>query len=221
MNMPETVTALPEQVPQHLCYLSSKCDALAEKIVAQLPRSNWSDVASNLCIYIGGELKEMSRLYPDSVRGLAWCTRNLFEVNLVVRYVLASEDNLRTWLGQILQDEREWIEGALSFAGSGNDDLRQKCQHRLTELKRLALKHKLDFSKPFRVPALAKDTGTQEEYDALYKLLSKYVHPSSLWINAWHSQTPDLDWLNVFIARAQVYAGDSISRLAAACELQA
>jgi len=63
--------------------------------------------------------------------------------------------------------------------------------------------------------------GMEDEYIGLYKLFSKYVHPSSLLINGWYSQKPDLSWLDVFLVKAQIYAGDAIYRLSAACGLPA
>jgi Family of unknown function (DUF5677) len=216
-----TVPASPKAVPGHLADLSSKCVALANRIRERLPRSDQSIALANFCMYVGGELKQMSRFYPDNVPGLVWCARNLFEVNLIVRYVLASEGNFRTWLGQALQDEKEYIEGALAVAEQGSEQLQVQLRSRLAELDKLALRHQLDFSKAFRVPSLAKDLGMEAEYTGLYKLFSKYVHPSSLLINGWYSQKPDVAWLDVFLVKAQIYAGDAVSRLSAACGLPA
>lgn len=215
-----TVPASPQDVPAHLADLSSKCVALANRIMEEIPRSDRSIVLVNFCKYIGGELKQMSGFYPENVPGLVWATRNIFEVNLIVRYVLASEENFRAWLGQTLQDEKEYIEGALAVAEEGSEDFQARLKGRLTELDKLASRHALDFSKPLRVSSLAKDVGGEAEYLGLYKLFSKYVHPSSLLINGWYSQKPDVAWLDIFLVKAQIYAGDALCRLSAACGLR-
>jgi len=214
-----TVPASPKDVPAHLANLSSKCAALANRITEQTPRSDRSIALANFCKYVGGELTQMSGFYPGNVPGMVWATRNIFEVNLIIRYVLGSEANFRAWLGQTLQDEKEYIEGVLAVAEEGSEESLAQLQARLAELGKLALRHQLEFSKPFRVPSLAKDVGSESEYIGLYKLFSKYVHPSSLLINGWYSQKPDVSWLDVFLVKAQIYAGDSIHRLSAACGL--
>jgi hypothetical protein len=212
-----TAPASPQNVPAHLADLSSKCAALANRITEQIPRSDLSIALANFCKYVGGELTQMSRFYPENVPGLVWATRNIFETNLIIRHVLASDDSFRAWLGQALQDEKDYIEGALAFAEQGSEEFQSLLRARLTSLNELALKHELDFSKPFRVPSLAKEVGMEDEYIGLYKLFSKYVHPSSLLINRWYSQKPDLSWLDVFLVKAQMYAGDAIYRLSTAC----
>ena len=158
-----TVPASPKGVPGHLAELSYKCVALANGIRERLPRSDKSIALANFCIYVGGELEQMFRFYPDNVPGLVWCARNLFEVNLIVRYVLASDGNFRTWLGQALQDEKEYIEGALAVAEQGSEQFQAQLRSRLAELDKLASRHELDFSKSFRVPSLAKDLGMVPE----------------------------------------------------------
>lgn len=214
-----TVPASPQDVPAHLADLSSKCVALANRITEETPRNDRSIALANFCKYIGGELKQMSGFYPGNVPGLVWATRNIFEVDLIIHYVLESEDNFRVWLGQTLQDEKEYIEGALAVVEEGSEVFQAQLRGRLAELGKLALRHNLDFSKPFRVPSLAKDVGREAEYTGLYKLFSKYVHPSSILINGWYSQKPDVSWLDIFLVKAQIYAGDAILRISAACGL--
>jgi hypothetical protein len=34
-------------------------------------------------------------------------------------------------------------------------------------------------------------------------------------MNEWYSQKPDVDWLDVFLIKAQIYAGDAIGSWAA------
>jgi hypothetical protein len=74
-----TAPASPQNVPAHLADLSSKCAALANRITGQIPRSDVSTALANFCKYVGGELTQMSRFYPENVLGLVWATRNIFE----------------------------------------------------------------------------------------------------------------------------------------------
>jgi hypothetical protein len=53
----------------------------------------------------------MSGFYPTNTAGLAWSTRNLFEINLTIRHVLLSNDNFLDWLGRELRDHKNFIAG--------------------------------------------------------------------------------------------------------------
>ena len=202
--------------------LSARCIALANQIKERVARTDRTVALANFCSYIGGELRQASAFYPSNVPGMAWAARNLFEVNLTVRHVLASDDNFRAWLGQTLQDEKEFIEGLLSVSSEQpNHAAESQLRNRLNKLDDMAARHNLDFSKPFRAEKMSKSLGMHDEYVGLYKLFSKYVHPSSLLINAWYGQKPQSVWLDIFLVKAQMYAGDTVQRVANACDLQA
>jgi hypothetical protein len=194
--------------------------ALERRVTGTLPRSDKSIALSNFCSYISGELRTMSGFYPSNTAGLAWVTRNLFECNLTIRYVLLSDPNFLNWLGQALRDEKDFIDGVLSTSGdSQNVAARSALEERLRQLEDMAKRHSLTFTKPFRASEIAKELGLLAEYNGLYKLFSKYVHPSSLLVNSWHKQMPGKDWSDIFLVKAQTYSGDSINRIMAACGL--
>lgn len=212
------MTKSPLEIREHLLNLSGKASALQRRITESLSRSDKTVALSNFCSYISGELRNMSGFYPANTAGLAWSTRNLFETNLTIRHVLLSNDNFLDWLGQALSDEKDFIDGVLSTSGeSQNADAKSFLEARLEQLHGMAQRHGLEFSKPFRVQDIAKGLGMLDEYTQTYKLFSKYVHPSSLLVNAWHRQTPEKNWNDIFLVKAQTYAGDSIHRVMEAC----
>jgi hypothetical protein len=212
------MTRSPLEIREHLLDLSGKASALERRITESLSRSDKTVALSNFCSYISGELKNMSGFYPANTAGLAWSTRNLFEVNLTIRHVLLSNDNFLDWLGQALHDEKDFIDGVLSTSReSQNADAKNFLKARLKQLHGMAQRHELEFSKPFRVQDIAKGLGMLDEYAETYRLFSKYVHPSSLLVNAWHRQTAEKTWNDIFLVKAQTYAGDSIHRVMEAC----
>lgn len=78
----------PEEVPKHLRGLAQKVRQLLVSIGSSISRSNERDAVTNLAKRTAAELEQLASFYPSSIEGVAWCTRNLFEVNLVLRYVL-------------------------------------------------------------------------------------------------------------------------------------
>jgi len=210
-----------EEIQKHLLKLSEKALALGHRITETIERSDKSIALSNFCSYISGELRQASTFYPGNISGLAWVTRNLFETNLTIRHVLTSDSNFSDWLGQALRDEKDFIDGVLSVAtDTRNSAAETQLRARLAKLQDMAQRHGLEFSKPFRVSDIAKPLGLLDEYNSLYKLFSKYVHPSSLLINSWHQQAPDANWTNIFLSKSQLYSGDSIYRIGGSCGFQ-
>jgi Family of unknown function (DUF5677) len=211
-----------EAVPAHLARLAERCGSVAQRIRESAVRSDRSLAFENFCHYAAGELRHVSNFYPTDVAGLAWASRNLFELNLIVRHVLGSEENLWLWLGQSLNDEREFVEGVLSLpVESELVEHRRTLEKRIASLTEMAERHSLKFSKPFRMRDLAQHFGQLDEYSSLFKLFSKYVHPSSLVINAYARRTPEDGWLNIFLIKSQFYAGDTIGRISEAFGLNA
>lgn len=203
----------PGAVCEHLHRLSADAESVGACISGAMPRSERSVAFSNFCSYVSGELKQVAGYFPRNTPGLAWSCRNLFEVNLTVRYVLLSEKYFTEWLGQALRDERDFIEGVLTLAGDDHAEQKSVLHSRHERLGDMAKRYHLEFSRPFQVKEIAKAVGEEAEYVAMFKLFSKYVHPSSLLINSWARKEPELEWINFFLISAQKYAGDTIDRL--------
>lgn len=209
-----TEPADPADVPDHLRKLAQTCDSLGHRIIASSERTDETVALANFCKYAGGELRQLADFFPSNVPGLAWATRNLFELNLTVRYVLEDREQFQNWISQVLTDEKEFIEGVLSASsGEENNGARSALEARLSGLEELASRHNLTPSKRFFIGNIAKEVGLEDDYKAVYKLTSKYVHPTSILINAWQDQTPDDSWLDIFIVKSQISAGDTIYRI--------
>lgn len=60
---------------------------------------------------------------------------------------------------------------------------------------------------------LAKLVGCEAEYTAMFKFMSKYVHPSSWLINKPVEETQSDTYRNILVIHAQLYAADSYERV--------
>jgi hypothetical protein len=203
--------AATADVAEHLCHLAEMCSGVSDELERRKDRSNRLIAYANFARYLAGELRRAAVFYPDDVPGLAWVARNLFEAYLLVKYIAQSDEKLLEWMGQGITDETDFIEGMLFYAepdDSGHHIGTLKTQR--TRLLDMSKRHGLQKVKPFRVGELAKDLGEGDEYAALFKLFSKYVHPSSLYINKWALASPDPTFVEVFHIKTQVYAGQAI-----------
>lgn len=129
----------PGDVPKHLLDLSSKCDDLERRINNEIPRSDRSLVLANFASYISQELHRLSKNYQKDTTAFVWSTRNLFEVDLIIRHVMSSDKNFKDWLGQSLEDERIFINNVLTTSSENSQSENAiRLSDRLKELEGLA-----------------------------------------------------------------------------------
>lgn len=75
---------------------------------------------------------------------LALCTRNLYELNLRVRYVLSSDQNMQAWQVEAAIDKMQTLEGILQL-DTVSDNVTQKTvlREEIVRLQDLQKKHSL------------------------------------------------------------------------------
>jgi hypothetical protein len=137
---------------------------------------------------------------------IALVTRGLFELLLITKYVISDDKNLKSFLDNRIFDEIEIIEGLLEFHDGSNAQAVAKLENEIKELERLAKKYD---SKKTRIiwKQLAIDADLESDYNALYKLLSKYVHPSAYALTSLPSAVHSDKIRNSFVIYSQLYAG--------------
>lgn len=64
-----------------------------------------------------------------------------------------------------------------------------------------------------RTASQAEAVGEKAEYEAFFKLYSKYVHPSSFLLNGNPKSVHSPVFFNILVIQAQRYAADSYERL--------
>lgn len=210
----DIVAHMPDhQVSEHFHKLSGTVAALAREIGVRTERSNASIAYANIANRTATELSRLARLYPSEIEGAAWCARNIFERNLVLRYISRRSENFNRWMGQFAGDEKQIIEGFLTLSADSNLPERKVLQDRLDAIKTITTKHNIQTSGPFNIKAIADEEGLSDEYVGLYKLFSKYVHPSSWLVNASSESVQSKEYVNIFLIYAQLHAGDSCTRI--------
>lgn len=201
-----------KQIPIHLRQLASKLNGLIASITAGVPRTDESVVLTNLGRRSVIELERVASFYPSPIEGIAWCTRNLFELNLVIRYVLLDTKNVNVWIGQTAGDEMQMIESVLTLAKDTHPTY-EDAKKRHSKLAEICNRRGIDPSKPFQIEKLAKEVNRYDDYKAFYKLFSKYVHPSSWLVNSNENAIQHSDMLNFFIIHAQLNSGNTYVQL--------
>ena len=188
---------------------ASNLDSLLATIQASRPRNN-----RNLALFRLGycALRHLKRA-ADSVEGdieqLAWRVRNLHEIDLILRFVSRGDDDLAQWLGQMPNDEKDLVEGFLCLEDSYRISDVKEMKARLERLNAVCERMGTRMSRAFNMRTIAKALEKEKEYRLIYKLYSKFVHPSSWIVNGAQERTGATTYRNILVSMAQVL-GDRI-----------
>lgn len=182
------------------------------KIIGRLPRTGLSITLCGLVDRVGIEIERISDA-PYDAEHTGRAVRNCLETNLIGRYVMDSNDNLENWVALRIQEEIDIYASALKVFGKDSFDReRELVDKRIRELKEKFKKYEMPA--PKRIPRwrdLAQKYDMLDDYDGLYGIFSKYVHPC-----AWLIVKPDLPFAEMFaqtfVAHAQLYAADLTTR---------
>jgi hypothetical protein len=153
-------------------------------------------------------LLERLIIYQQSpIEFIAISARNLFECYLLVAFILSDSSKAKEFVGQKAAQELEINEGFLSLTKLSTPEATiNSIQDRMTYIKDLMKNHEIPIEKHWTVSYLAKQTNNKAEYEAFFKLYSKYVHPSSWILNSQASEYDNPVFRNIFIMQGQHYA---------------
>ena len=133
--------------------------------------------------------------------------RNLFECYLLVAFILSDPSKAKEFVGQKPFEELEINEGFLSLTKEGTPEIAIKIiQDRIDYIKELMKNHEITPSRHWTVKYLAQQTNNKVEYEAFFKLYSKYVHPSSWIMNSYNNEFDNPVFRNIFIMQGRLYA---------------
>lgn len=140
------------------------------------------------------------------IEHLAISARNLFECYLLTAYITDDPSRAKEFISQKAFDELEINEGFLSLTTTNTSAATIKMiQDRKDYINNLMEKFELIPTKHWTVSHLAKQTNNKLEYDAFFKLYSKYVHPSSWLMNGHNYEYDNPVFRNIFLSQGQIF----------------
>jgi len=135
--------------------------------------------------------------------------RNLFEIHLISKHIYNDEKALNNWYGQSHKDSKEVRDGFITLMKKKGLDTTE-----LEEIQKFedeSLKESPFESKGgFQVRNLAEKYEYLDDYQFIYKLSSKIVHPSSMKLMAYDTLNENSNYLSV-ILYVGVYFSDEFS----------
>lgn len=176
-----------DTVTRELASTADSLTALAEIIKDVLHESDQIHTLYNLVYFTLAELNRLRMSLEEGPEMIAWCARNVFELNIIVHYVLKSKENLDLWIASSLYDLRQITKDLLSFVESFPDHaepeyLIQELNIDLSEAEKgisaITAISGAPEKKLMNMHDMAEQVGLGPRYKAFYALCSKYVHPS-------------------------------------------
>jgi Family of unknown function (DUF5677) len=195
------------EVLDNLRAIGQQLVVAASKIDVQNKDDYLGFALNGLVRYSSIQVLRLVELYEGSIESHAWIARNLFEGYLLCAYIREDASRARQFVSQKGVDELQINEGFMTLCQDQSEPSLQVVRERNDRIKWALNKHATPVSqRPWRVEFLAKQTGNQGEYEAFFKLYSKYVHPSSWLIFGEPNETDTPVLANIFLIQAQYYA---------------
>jgi hypothetical protein len=167
-----------------------------------------------LCKILEAAAKDLDRLVSqhwssEVIRDLAWMARDLLELTLTYTDLRVSDESLLAYVGQEARDEIEIYEALSKLSSYPGEE--EWCYEQITRLRTQAVKARIEIPKaPQQMRQLARNVGREPEYDAVYRLFSKWVHPTAWLLGSGGFQRDFLEDMAgmILLGRIQGYASD-------------
>lgn len=182
-----------------------------EEEISQLIKKNETDyflfALRGLVRYTSTLFERLTTEQNIPIEYIAFSVRNLFECFLLVEFIIKHPSKAKDFISQKPYEELEINEGFLSLKTENTPETAIKMIHeRINYIKKLTKEYELTPARHWSVSHLALETNNKLEYDAFFKLHSKYVHPSSWIMNSHDYEYDNPVFRSIFLSQGQIYA---------------
>ncbi len=200
----------------HLKSLSRRCRKLAKWIDRSVERTDASITMTNIMNSTADFLEVAAVGFGSHISILALSARNMFELNVRLRDVMRSDEQMKRWHGEAIIDKKQFLEGFLRLqTASDNTDAKGVLNSEIARLLSLQAKHNLPSKGSPPARNLSEGVGLVDEYDAFFKVFSKLIHPTSFLINDPKNADTE-EHRSILVVQLQIYAGDNYGRVSEA-----
>lgn len=194
-----------QKVDAALLGLSDTLLAFAGRVEKFSPRSDETVAVARMLKRSSREVARLREAVPLRADLAGWSMRNLFELWVIFSSIVGDPAHMRRWIAQTVADEIQVLEAARAWIGD-NADRREKLEEEIAVLRSTCERLGLDpEARQFNIENLAKALKLQDEYKVMFKLSSKFVHPSAALVNE-RFGSDDAEYTYMFFIRSQEYA---------------
>lgn len=124
--------------------------------------------------------------------------RNIFELYLITKHISTDQEGLNDWFGQMHKDSIDIQNGFMALFSNHNRDITELQE--IQDFTNESLENSpYESKKEFNIKKLAIQYNYLNDHQAIHKLCSKYIHPSSIKINAYKAVSEDNNYLNSLV----------------------
>lgn len=194
-----------QDVIENLNKVALKLASYSE-LVPRAPLNDYQGLAvKRLLEYQSKETKAIVSCFRKDIHEFSWRVRNIFEGALLLEYVMKNDSNAAAFIAQKIGDERTILEGIASLSKVVLSDS-HPIKERISKANSVLAKHGFGKASTLTTKFLANAVGFTSEYEAFYKLYSKYVHPSAWTILSDSDEYDTTQYWEVFLIQAQLHS---------------
>lgn len=196
-----------EEIKHNFDFMEKEVESLIKEIRKKDVRNKKIIVLNNTAMKLMEYLKLYKTCIEYDMEILGFLTRNLFELDLTVRFVLKNENNLKQFISELFSDRKDIYEGLMSLSENRANNSYAILANQVKEIEEMASDKGYELKRPTKVFKMAEEVDVLSEYKAFYKFYSKYSHPTSFSINGDPNEKDSLEYRNILIVQAQKYLG--------------
>lgn len=162
-----------------------------------------------------GSSGDLYRAHQEKrISTLAWQARNLLELSVWVEFCTGSDERAKQFHEDALRDMFGWSQAIHGMFKRKHDREHQELSVKIDELRKFAATRGIpELADDFiRVRDVATALG-RKDFGALYKLYSKFAHPTAWAVHSVSSVDADEDFRDMFLADGINEAVVSINRV--------
>lgn len=137
--------------------------------------------STKLLSYLKKQLIRFINNIEDEVDILSWIARNIYELRMIINYYTGSLDLITEFILLPVLEYREIEDILFKDNENANEKELEVYKSQMEKLNEFVDNHGLKIGKVRSVLDLARKNGLEDSYKVMFKLPSKYVHPSPLY----------------------------------------
>jgi Family of unknown function (DUF5677) len=154
-------------------------------------------------------------LEEKMITTLAWVVRNLLELSIWIEFCAWSDENAKRFYDDGIRDLYGWSKAIMDMHKEKNAEEHKRLSEKMEELEKLAESRGLgklgdDY---MQVRKAAEELGRENDFAGLYKLCSKFAHPTAWVVRSAASTEADAEMREMFFMDGVDLAIASLSRI--------
>ncbi|MEI6268262.1 MAG: DUF5677 domain-containing protein [Methylococcaceae bacterium] len=201
---------IDDDVIRNLLKIAEQLDSYSQMVPMHRTNDYVGLVVKRLLHYLSKETNAAVLCFRVDIHAFAWRVRNVFEGVLLLEHVTKNKNSAEAFIAQKIGDEKTILESLLSLGSSAAENT-SPIRERIDKANAVLRKHGFEKTPPWRTDFLAISAGLKYEYDAFYKLYSKYVHPSAWTILSDADEYETIQYWEIFLVQVQLHSQHALA----------